>query len=233
MCFAVDATRSWYNGGDEGYHRWHDDLQAVTAEYSKVVLLGDSMGAAACMLFAPLATAVVAFCPQLHLQSSSIRPCESDEWYQRYHERVFASLEASTADIQVCKCCACTGEVFARAHAEPRFALCMRRHGNRVAACSVDELGTASAAGSANTCAGPAHTPRGSCLQVHTGTWQHDLDQVKDVSKANVTLNVHPLDTHRIAFALDRQGELLPAVHNVIAEQMGYRTSNVRLANLV
>lgn len=101
VCFVVDATRSWYNGGDEGHQRWHDGLRAVCADYSKVVLLGDSMGAAACMLFAELATAVVAFCPQLHLQSSSIRPCESEQWYQRYHDRVCASLAASPADIHV------------------------------------------------------------------------------------------------------------------------------------
>jgi dienelactone hydrolase len=39
-------------------------LQAVTRDYQHVVMLGDSMGATAALLFAPLATHVLAFCPQ-------------------------------------------------------------------------------------------------------------------------------------------------------------------------
>lgn len=39
-------------------------LQQYTAQYKHVVLLGDSMGATATLLFAPLATHVLAFTPQ-------------------------------------------------------------------------------------------------------------------------------------------------------------------------
>lgn len=52
-------------GGDDGVALYHDRLQAVCERYDTVVLLGDSMGASAALLFAPLASAVLAFCPQV------------------------------------------------------------------------------------------------------------------------------------------------------------------------
>ena len=52
-------------GGDEGFQYWWDRLAAVTGRYSRVLMLGDSMGATAALLFSPLATAVHAFTPQV------------------------------------------------------------------------------------------------------------------------------------------------------------------------
>ncbi len=52
-------------GGDEGFQDWWDRLAAVTGRYSRVLMLGDSMGATAALLFSPLATAVHAFTPQV------------------------------------------------------------------------------------------------------------------------------------------------------------------------
>lgn len=52
-------------GGDEGANVYRDRLQSVCERYETVVMLGDSMGASAALLFAPLATAVLAFCPQV------------------------------------------------------------------------------------------------------------------------------------------------------------------------
>ena len=42
-------------------------LESITQRYQRVVMLGDSMGATAALLMAPLATAVQAFCPQVPL----------------------------------------------------------------------------------------------------------------------------------------------------------------------
>ena len=54
-----------YAGGDNGRQYWWDRLAAVTGRYSRVLMLGDSMGATAALLFSPLATAVHAFTPQV------------------------------------------------------------------------------------------------------------------------------------------------------------------------
>ena len=65
MLYVVDSARMWYSGGDEGYHEYHQRLQAVTEQYSKVLMIGDSMGATGALLFSTCATAVLAFCPQV------------------------------------------------------------------------------------------------------------------------------------------------------------------------
>ena len=52
-------------GGDDGLQYWWDRLAAVTGRYSRVLMLGGSMGATAALLFSPLATAVHAFTPQV------------------------------------------------------------------------------------------------------------------------------------------------------------------------
>lgn len=54
-------------GGDEGFGYWWDRLAEVTGQYSRVLMLGDSMGATAALMFSPLATAVHAFAPQASL----------------------------------------------------------------------------------------------------------------------------------------------------------------------
>ena len=54
-------------GGEQAYHEWHARLASVTQRYSKVVFLGDSMGASGALLFSDLATAVQAFSPQVSL----------------------------------------------------------------------------------------------------------------------------------------------------------------------
>jgi hypothetical protein len=70
-------------------------------------------------------------------------------------------------------------------------------------------------------------------VQVHTGTWLHDLKQARALPENKVTLCIHPLDSHRLAFALDAEKRLLPIVHDVIADACGYRTGQVRPANLL
>lgn len=53
------------SGGDERFDDYFDRLSQVTSRYKRVLMLGDSMGASAALLFSPLATAVQAFSPQV------------------------------------------------------------------------------------------------------------------------------------------------------------------------
>ena len=92
VLFVVDGSRSWYDGvvrsldgsygahvlqlatirqcghlagGDDGVAVYKGRLERVCKPYKTVVMLGDSMGATAALLFAPVATSVLAFCPQV------------------------------------------------------------------------------------------------------------------------------------------------------------------------
>ena len=46
---------------------YQERLEKICKMYDTVVMLGDSMGASAALLFAPMATSVLAFCPQVRL----------------------------------------------------------------------------------------------------------------------------------------------------------------------
>jgi hypothetical protein len=67
VLYVVDPHRSWYNGGDADLmqQRYTSRLQQYTQQYKHVVMIGDSMGATAALLFSPLATKVLSFCPQV------------------------------------------------------------------------------------------------------------------------------------------------------------------------
>lgn len=69
VLYVVDPYRSWYNGGDADlmHQRYASRLQQYTQQYKRVVMMGDSMGATAALLFSPLATKVMSFCPQVCL----------------------------------------------------------------------------------------------------------------------------------------------------------------------
>ena len=97
----MDSTRSWYNGGDALLDSWQQRIGVAVEGYDKVLMIGDSMGATAALLFSPLATAVIAFTPQVDLTQSSIRPGDSDSWRHSLKEKLLASVAASKANIQV------------------------------------------------------------------------------------------------------------------------------------
>ena len=59
------TSDSQLTGGDDGVALYRKRLEKVCKSYNTVVMLGDSMGATAALLFAPLATSVLAFCPQV------------------------------------------------------------------------------------------------------------------------------------------------------------------------
>lgn len=69
MLYVVDPYRSWYDGGETELmqRRYTSRLQQYTQQYKHVVMIGDSMGASAALLFSPLATKVMSFCPQVRV----------------------------------------------------------------------------------------------------------------------------------------------------------------------
>lgn len=67
VLYVVDPYRAWYDGGDVQlmHKRYTSRLRQYTEQYKHVVMIGDSMGASAALLFSPLATKVMSFCPQV------------------------------------------------------------------------------------------------------------------------------------------------------------------------
>jgi len=107
VLYVCDVERSWYASNDLGvdqdveFRRWNDALRDACARYRRVLYIGDSMGASASLMFAEHATRVLAFCPQVDLYASSIRPSRSNVWFQRFRRILRAGLEASRADVDV------------------------------------------------------------------------------------------------------------------------------------
>ena len=64
VCWLVGAA------GDDRRLYWREQLQKVTERYQRVLMLGDSMGATAALLFSDLATSVQAFTPQVSCSHS-------------------------------------------------------------------------------------------------------------------------------------------------------------------
>lgn len=101
ILFVVDPLRSWYSGNQSEDSHYAKQLKKVTSQYQRTILLGDSMGASACLLYAQVATSVLAFCPQVDLVYSSIRPGESLEWFSNMRDSISNSLKGYTGDVQV------------------------------------------------------------------------------------------------------------------------------------
>ena len=70
-------------------------VASACARY-RVLYIGDSMGASASLMFAEHATRVLAFCPQVDLYASSIRPSRSNVWFKRFRRILREGLEASS-----------------------------------------------------------------------------------------------------------------------------------------
>ncbi|CAK9235934.1 unnamed protein product [Sphagnum troendelagicum] len=120
--YVVDSQRSWYTHEDcweldrsnaeekcqqagpqqprlGGYYQM--ELEISLKSYKHVIMLGDSMGASAALLFSRLATSVLAFCPQVDLSTSSIRPGQDDAWLQAFQQEILQAVSASSAKICV------------------------------------------------------------------------------------------------------------------------------------
>jgi len=65
------------------------------------VMIGDSMGATAALMFADQATCVHAFCPQVDLSVSSIRPAKDAAWAKSLQCRVNAGVNACRGKVTV------------------------------------------------------------------------------------------------------------------------------------
>lgn len=113
VLYVVDPYRAWYDGGEVGlmHERYTDRLRQYTEQYRHVVMIGDSMGASAALLFSPLATKVMSFCPQVGCcphavlrgqpQASEYLPCPA----------VSTELHSSLACWQQNRESACPGSV--------------------------------------------------------------------------------------------------------------------------
>uniref|UniRef100_A0A061RCG5 Leucine rich repeat protein n=1 Tax=Tetraselmis sp. GSL018 TaxID=582737 RepID=A0A061RCG5_9CHLO len=101
VLYVVDPCRSWYGGGDSGADAYRQRLSAAVEGYDEVVMIGDSMGATAALLFSELATHVHSFCPQVDLARASIRPGMPERWLAALRDNLLAAVEASPAQITV------------------------------------------------------------------------------------------------------------------------------------
>ena len=101
ILYVVDPERSWYHGGDERFREYDEVIAGVAAGYSHVLYVGDSMGATACLLFAKHADVVHAFCPQIDLSTSSIRPGEDSDWELNLKQRALDGIDSCTGQLYV------------------------------------------------------------------------------------------------------------------------------------
>lgn len=76
---------------------------------------------------------------------------------------------------------------------------------------------------------GRAMRERGTKVEIHSGTWEHDLAQAECVPAAveagaaergSLRVVRHDVDNHRLALALEEGGELLPLVRAAVHEQV-------------
>jgi len=198
-------------GGGPSFDTWAAHLASAAAPYDgRVLLLGDSMGASAALLFAGAAAAspaatVLAFCPQLDLATSAIRPsgvpgdaAATAAWRDKLRERALAGVAtavASGARVGV--------HVGSWLHDVDQAAWL---GANPASSSSSDEPSTEGSGGE-----------------------QLPLT----VSGTGATVKVWAVHSHRLAAALDARGELLPLVRGAIAGVMGLRSGDVRVANLL
>jgi hypothetical protein len=101
VLYVVDPERSWYHGGDDRFQEYDAAIQSVAASYDNVLYLGDSMGATACLLYAQHANVVHAFCPQIDLGKSSIRPGEDPSWENTLKNRALAGIDNCEGHLHV------------------------------------------------------------------------------------------------------------------------------------
>lgn len=171
VLYVVDPGRDWYGGGsDAHFEYWESRLfKAVRSYNGDVIMIGDSMGATAALMFSGMASSVHAFCPQVDLNTSSIRPARESPWFESLEARVLAGVHS------------CQGRI-----------------------------------------------------TVHVGNWTHDVSQINKLPRKSENLGVklYSINSHRLAIALDRSGELLPLIRGAILNQMGLSGGRVRISNM-
>ncbi|CAM6122601.1 unnamed protein product [Calypogeia fissa] len=110
ILYVVDSARSWYthdyspqnvNGGKRIGSYYRNEVKEAVKDYKNVIMLGDSMGASGALMFSHLATSVLAFCPQVDLTRSSIRPGKDQQWLNAFTEELLSAVSSSSANIAV------------------------------------------------------------------------------------------------------------------------------------
>ena len=155
----------------------------------------------------------LAFCPQVDLAESSIRPAASAEWMARLRERTLASVSVATA---------------AAAAAAAAAAVATAAQGQ--------EGGQHNERGRASPPALQAPAPPAPMrVDVHVGSWRHDLAQALPLqSVAGAAVKVWAVPSHRLAAALDSRGELEPLVRSALLSVMGFSDGRgVRISNVL
>eukprot|EP00249_Psilotum_nudum_P022237 c28429_g1_i1 orf=1054-1917(+) len=80
---------------------YKQELKIACQNYKRVIMLGDSMGGSAALMFSCLATSVIAFCPQVDLASSTMRPGADKTWLHCFKEELLNAVTKSQAKITV------------------------------------------------------------------------------------------------------------------------------------
>ncbi|CAI5461658.1 unnamed protein product [Closterium sp. Yama58-4] len=94
----VDSSQVSSSAGgytDGAYYR--REIAAAVEGYDRVVMIGDSMGASAALMFSEFGSSVLAFCPQVDLISASIRPGRDSAWLSSFTENLLSSMESHAA----------------------------------------------------------------------------------------------------------------------------------------
>ncbi|GLC33409.1 hypothetical protein PLESTB_000072400 [Pleodorina starrii] len=274
VLYVADPARDWYGGGDDsvyGYYR--ERLSSYTRHYRRVLLLGDSMGATATLLFADLATAALAFCPQVDLTAASIRPGRPAAWLDRLRERLVASVTSSRGELAVlvgtwhhdlaqanmlptARSGSGAGGGDAGSEDAGAGAGGSGRGGRGSATRNWREEGAIRARASGSSA---AQAPAGPAAQRKPWAWEQCAEGSggrgaatqaassaaglqkggdgasagKDSGSGGVSVKVFSVDSHRLAAALDARGQLVPLVLDAVLHQLGLRSGNVRVANIL
>jgi Leucine-rich repeat (LRR) protein len=103
VLYVVDPARGWYGGGsDDEFAQWEVRIADVAKRYPNgVVMIGESMGASATLMLAAHATSVHAFCPQVDLTSSSIRPAHGEGWFDTMRRRILDGVMSCPGKVTV------------------------------------------------------------------------------------------------------------------------------------
>eukprot|EP00198_Chlamydomonas_reinhardtii_P001847 XP_001691183.1 predicted protein [Chlamydomonas reinhardtii] len=269
VLYVADPSRDWYGGGSEAaYAYYRSRLAATTRSYRRVLMLGDSMGATACLLFADLATAALAFCPQVDLTTASIRPGRPAEWFASLKRRLMASVAAfggsgggGSADGLPAP--DGTGDgggqlvVLVGTWAHDLDQANMLPHATQQQQAAVADASAAGrqqdrarrAARSAGwRDAGAEPQVVGAAVHRSPWAWQQGGEgsgaSSPDSSSlgvnaegtgagGGVVVKVFNVDSHRLAAALDAQGQLTPLIRSAVLAELSLRGAIVRVSNLL
>ena len=109
MLYVLDPARSWYSQDPgctwSGFEYFESEISKVVESggYRHVLMMGDSMGGSGALLFAHLATRVLAFVPQCELEQYPMctRRDFTAKARQAFSARLLNSVLTSSAHISV------------------------------------------------------------------------------------------------------------------------------------